>query len=110
MCRSGFVGVRVGPAVGVGAEPTLVEVAPGVWAIEDNEEPVFYADGYYWAYRDDVWFRSSVHTGGWLRVSAAPRVIVTIGNPHAYTRYRGRAGVHVRRGLRGTVVVRDHRR
>ncbi|MEJ7601803.1 MAG: hypothetical protein WKG01_28150 [Kofleriaceae bacterium] len=90
-------------------EPDLVEVSPGVWVVEDADEPTFYSDGYYWRYRDDLWFRSSVHTGGWARYDAAPRVVVGIQSPRMYVRYRHAGRVNARQGPRGRVIVRDHR-
>jgi hypothetical protein len=90
-------------------EPTLVEISPGVWVIEDYDDPVFYADGFYWLYRGDTWFRSTIHSGGWLRVDTAPRVVIGLGHPRAYIRYRATGRVHVRHGHRGNVIVRDHR-
>ena len=68
------------------SDPMLVEIRPGVWVIEDYGEPVFYADGYYWAYRDDVWYRSSYYTGGWVRYRSVPNVILRIDQPRQYVR------------------------
>ncbi len=100
---------RVGGHVVTTSDPTLVEVAPGVWVIEDYNEPVFYADGFYWWYRSDGWYRSNHHTGGWVYIRSAPSVIVRIDRPRAYVNYRATAGVKVRSGPRGRVMVRDHR-
>lgn len=100
---------RVSSGAVVVAEPTLVEVSSGVWVVEDYSEPVFYADNYYWAYRGNTWFRSTIHTGGWIRVQSAPHVVLSVGQPHRYVRYRGVSGTRIRQGPRGTVVVRDHR-
>jgi hypothetical protein len=100
---------RVSGTVVASSDPTLVELYPGVWVIEDYNEPVFYADGYYWLYRDDGWFRSSYHTGGWTHVVAAPQIVVRIERPRAYVRYRAAPGVRVRTGPRGNIIVRDHR-
>jgi hypothetical protein len=93
----------------VRADLILVELHPGVWVIEDHDEPVFYADGYFWLYRDDGWYRSSDHTRGWVRYRAAPEVIVRIEQPRRYVRYRAEAGHRVRRGPNGPISVRDHR-
>jgi hypothetical protein len=99
---------RVSGQMGVSTEPMLVEINPGVWVIEDYSEPVFYVDGFYWLYRDDVWFRSSYHTGGWARIQSAPQVVVSIQRPTAYVHYRAAPGVRVRSGPRGNVIVRRH--
>jgi hypothetical protein len=57
------------------ADPILVELQPGVWVIEDYDQPVFYADGFFWMYRDDGWYRSRDHVSGWAYVRAAPQVV-----------------------------------
>lgn len=64
---------RVGGQVVASSDPVLVELYPGVWVIEDYDDPVFYADGFYWWYRDDGWYRSHYHTGGWVFSSPTPR-------------------------------------
>ena len=100
---------RVGGAVY--AEPAMVEVSPGVMVIEDYHEPVFYSDGFYWRHYGGVWYRSSYHTGGWVTWRRPPARIIGIRRPHAYVRYRGRAGVrrtHVR--ARGGGVIHNHPR
>ena len=99
---------RVSGQMEATAEPMLVEINPGVWVIEDYSEPVFYVDGFYWLYRDDVWFRSSYYTGGWARVQSAPQVVVSIQQPTAYVHYRAASGARVRSGPRGNVIVRGH--
>ena len=82
--------------------PDLVYIGPGVQVIADYHEPVFYSDGYYWRETNGAWYRSSVHTGGWI-YAAPPRTVIGIQNRHSYRNYRP-AG-YVRRA-----PVRDHRR
>jgi hypothetical protein len=67
--------------------PDLVYVSPGVQVIADYDEPIFYSDGYYWRESGGIWYRSHVHTGGWVTYSA-PRHIVGIRDRHTYRRYR----------------------
>jgi hypothetical protein len=86
-------------------EPTLAYVGPGVWVITDYSEPVFYSDNYYWAYRGGYWYRSSIYTGGWIRVYSVPHRVRGIHNPHYYVRYRPPHHVQTRPAPR----VRDHR-
>lgn len=102
--------VRAGVHAGgtVVAEPDLVEVSPGVWVVEDYDEPVFYSEGSYWLYRDGIWFRSHVHTGSWVRVRTTPVVVARISTPRAYVRYRANVGARYRTGPRGSVRVRDN--
>ena len=40
---------------------------PGVQVVEDNDEEVFFVDGYYWhPGPDGVWFRTRTWRGGWV--------------------------------------------
>lgn len=89
-------------------DPVLVELRPGVWVIEDYDQPVFYADGFFWMYRTDGWYRSSDHVNGWTYVRAAPQVVVRIERPDEYVHFRATVGARVRRGPSGPVIVRGH--
>ncbi|MBK7197846.1 MAG: hypothetical protein IPH80_35810 [Myxococcales bacterium] len=88
------------------ADPILVELQPGVWVIEDYDQPVFYADGFFWMYRDDGWYRSRDHVSGWAYVRAAPQVVVRIERPRQYVHFRATVGARVRRGPSGPVIIR----
>lgn len=104
--------VRGGAHVSTPA-PELVYVQPGVWVVADYDEPVFYHGDSYWLYRNGLWYRSSVHYGGWTRVYTTPVSVRRIHRPRTYVRYRARAGVRTRRGpppRRASPAVRDHRR
>jgi hypothetical protein len=99
--------------VAVTHHPDLVYAGPGVQVIADYDEPIFYADGYYWWFVDGYWYRSMFYTGGWTFVPSPPLVVVRIDNPIRYRHYRP-AGyivhhrpVPVRQVKRP--VVRDHR-
>ncbi len=83
-------------------QPSMVLINDGVYVIEDYNEPVFYSDGGYWRYHGGVWYSSSYHTGGWVRVSTVPGRVRTIHNPHTYVHYRGGGSVQRQK-------VRDHR-
>lgn len=72
--------------------PDLVVVSPGVSVIADYDEPIFYADGFYWWNYDGGWYRSSYYTGGWV-VASAPLAVVRIGDTRRYTHYRPRGYV-----------------
>jgi hypothetical protein len=88
--------------------PDLVYVSPGVQVIADYDEPVFYTDGFYWRHYGGTWYRSRVHTGGWVYASA-PRALLTIERPHAYVRYRPRGYVSRRQTQPSRPVYRDER-
>ncbi len=67
---------------------SMVEVRPGVYAVADQDEPVFYADSFYWRYHDNSWYRTGGSTGEWIRIGRAPAVVMQIREPHRYARYR----------------------
>lgn len=95
------VGYRVS---GQAYAPDLVYVAPGVQVIADYDQPIFYADNYYWRYDGGTWYRSSVYTGGWV-YARPPAPLMRIERPHAYVHYRPAGWAP--RGQRPD--VRDHR-
>ena len=107
-------------ATGYATTPDLVEVAPGVQVIADYDEPMFFADGAYWWFFDDAWYRSGDYTTGWIYVATPPLVITSIHAPHLYRHYRPPGYfVHhrpmpahqVRRpNVRDHRATRDHRR
>jgi hypothetical protein len=68
--------------------PDLAYVAPGVYVIANYDEPIFYADGYYWYNANGYWYRSSNYTRGWVYVDRPSYRVATIRNPYAYTYYR----------------------
>ncbi len=74
--------------------PELMTVSPGVQVVADADEPLFYADGYYWLYRDGIWLRSDSYRGGFARidVNMVPGEIRDISQPQMYAHYRRHAG------------------
>ncbi len=88
------------------SEPELAYISPGVYAVADYNEPVFYTNNAYWRYNNGVWYSSTRYNGGW-RYSTAPRALVTIERPYAYVRYRPQVRYQARAD--GRVYVRDHR-
>src|SRR5512142_2374847 len=46
--------------------PRMVVVSPGVQVVPEVQEEVFFSDGWYWVRRDDYWYRSRSHRGGWV--------------------------------------------
>ena len=94
--------------------PDLAYVGPGVSVIANYDEPIFFADGYYWWFYGGYWYRSTYYTGGWSYVAMPPQTIVSIRAPLFYRHYRP-AYYHARvrpvpahRVQRP--IVRDHRR
>jgi hypothetical protein len=93
------------------SEPSLAYVSPGVYAVEDVDEPMFYTDGFYWRLHGGVWYRSNYYDRGWA-YATPPRAVFTINQPYAYVRFHGNRHFQARRGVRtapGGVRVRDHR-
>lgn len=109
---AGCGGVAYRGTVAVTA-PDLVYVGPGVQVIADYDEPIFFSDGFYWWFYDDVWYRSTSYTGGWIYVATPPAVIVAIHSPHHYRHYRPHGYVVHHRPVPSHRVqrptVRDHR-
>jgi hypothetical protein len=54
--------------IGFPAPPPLVVVNPGVQVVPDYDEEVFFVNGWYWLRRDDAWYRTRDHRGGWVVV------------------------------------------
>jgi hypothetical protein len=53
--------------------PPMVVVQPGVQVVEDLDEEVFFANGWYWARRDGRWYRARDHRARWMYVE--PRFV-----------------------------------
>lgn len=76
------------------ATPDLVYVSPGVYAVANYSDPIYYADNHYWRYDDGYWYRSRNYTSGWTYAPRPPVVISRIDRPYArYYRDRGRVQV-----------------
>jgi len=103
--------------------PDLAYVAPGVQVIADYDEPIFFADGFYWWSVDGHWYRSTYYTGGWAYAPSPPVVVLGLRDPFRYRRYRPQGYVvrhrpvpthRVQRPARHAPAsrphVRDHRR
>ncbi len=97
-----FAQVRVSidiplPTITFVAPPPLVVVQPGVQVVEDNDDEIFFVDGYYWHRRDGHWFRTHDHRGQWVLVEnrVVPGTIVALP-PGQYRRWKkGRPAVVV---------------
>jgi hypothetical protein len=72
------------------APPTLVEVDADVWVVQDYDYAVYYTGGFYWVYKNDVWWRSQAYDQGWARVdvNVVPAVVIHRDH-HAYVRFHG---------------------
>jgi hypothetical protein len=70
--------------------PELIQIDPGVMVVADADEPLFYAEGHYWLYRDGYWLRSNDYRRGFVRVelSYVPQRIRVIDRPQTYVQYR----------------------
>jgi len=91
--------------------PELVFIEPGIQVVVDSDVPIFYTDNYYWRYEGNLWYRSHVASGGWIRYDAPPQHLRRIERPQQYVHYRPRdRGPAVReQRTPPPPVVRDHR-
>jgi hypothetical protein len=80
---------------------SMVEIHPGVYAVADQDEPVFFANDLYWRYHDNAWYRTGGSTGSWIRIGRPPAVVLQIREPQRYQRYRPTRS--------DAVVIRDQR-
>jgi hypothetical protein len=80
--------------------PELVLIQGDVWVVERYQEPVFYTEGYYWRWYGSVWYRSTVHTGGWVQVSVGevPASVKQVPQPESYANYVAPANATKRTG------------
>lgn len=69
------------PTITFSAPPPLVVVQPGVQVVEDYDDEVYFADGYYWVRRDDRWFRTRDHRGNWVVVERRIVPAAVVGLP-----------------------------
>lgn len=76
---------------GPAARPDLVTMDsdPSVMVVANADEPVFYSENTYWLYRDQHWYRSHSHRGGWARVDHPPEHVQRIQQPANYIHFRG---------------------
>jgi hypothetical protein len=81
--------VAVDIRIGFPAPPPLVVVSPGVQVVPDYGEEVFFVNGWYWLRRDEVWYRTRDHRGGWVMVPrrAVPVALVRLP-PGKYKHWR----------------------
>jgi hypothetical protein len=70
--------------------PPLVVIHPGISVFADQDQEVFYSDGYYWARQDSEWYHARDPHGSWSRVERG-RVSPTLDRlpPGRYRRWRG---------------------
>lgn len=81
------------PTITFSAPPPLVVVQPGVQVVEDLDEEVYFADGYYWVRRGGSWYRTASYRGGWTvvepRVVPAPVVRLPPGQYRKWKKHHG---------------------
>jgi len=84
------------PGVAVEAEPALTLMPEtGVYFIPGISADIFFFDGWWWRNNQGFWYRSYIHSGGWVTWAAPP---VILGIPlHDYRqRYYGHAFIPYR--------------
>jgi hypothetical protein len=77
---------------GNASAPELVtmESDPSVSVVANSEEPVFYSENTYWLYRDQHWYRSASHRGGWTEARTVPEHVRRIDRPTTYVHFRAK--------------------
>lgn len=80
------VGYTVTASGGV-VGPDLVYAAPGVMVIADFDQPIFYADNFYWRQEGVTWYRSTDYRSGWVYAPPPPS-IRGIDRPGRFAHYR----------------------
>lgn len=112
-----FADAQVGytASADVAVEPTpaasvdMVEVSPGVQVVADYDEPVFYSDGFYWRYYNNIWYRSGSYYSGWTYYDNPPVAVLRIDRPYAYAHYRPAGYVVRNRPRYRPAAVREYR-
>ncbi|HUS32977.1 MAG TPA: hypothetical protein VMZ53_30955 [Kofleriaceae bacterium] len=102
MATAGLLSLSLGGCMASGqvhssasvSAPDLVYIGPSVQVIADWNEPVFYSSNYYWRYDGGVWYRSSNHLNGWMRIQTVPAAILQIERPTAYIHYRAQGSAN----------------
>ena len=61
--------------------PPLVVVQPGVSIVPDVDVEVFFADGFFWARRDQRWFRAHDHRGSWAPMEDRQVPVAIVDSP-----------------------------
>lgn len=85
-CAGGGYDYDVNAAVSTNGD--MVEVSPGVYAIEGYDQPLFYANNSYWLYSNGGWYASPRYDGGWRFEARPPRMILGIHQPYAWAHRR----------------------
>jgi hypothetical protein len=104
----GCAGCYTATVAGGGYGPDLVYAAPGVQVIADYDEPIFYADNFYWRFYGGAWYRSPRYTGGWV-YARPPIGVARIDRPYAYVHYRPNGWVGHRQPVAPQPVARGWR-
>src|SRR4051812_35198732 len=79
------VGVQI--QVALPAAPPLVVVQPGVQVVEDQDEEVFFTNGWYWVRRDDAWYRARGPRATFVYVASRRVPVVLARMPPGHYRH-----------------------
>ncbi len=85
-----MAGAQVQVDIHFPAPPPLVVVSPGVRVVEDYDDEVYFVDNWYWVRRENFWYRTRDHRGGWVAVQPGfvPGSIVRLP-PGQYKKFKG---------------------
>src|SRR4051812_36325066 len=89
------VAVRV--QVALPAAPALVVVQPGVQVVENYDEEVFFANGWYWVQRDGYWYRARTPRSAFVVVERRRVPVAIVRLPPGHYRHWRREQVREER-------------
>ena len=67
--------------------PPLVEVRPGLQVVQDYDDEIFFADGYYWMERDGHWYRAHDYRQRWFFVAPGRESRMLFGHQRGQYRH-----------------------
>ncbi|MFL5246965.1 MAG: hypothetical protein ACJ79V_04010 [Myxococcales bacterium] len=80
------VGVQI--HIALPAAPPMVVVQPGVQVVENQDEEVFFTNGWYWVRRDEVWYRARRPHTAFVYVESRRVPVTLVGmEPGHYRRF-----------------------
>jgi hypothetical protein len=89
------VAVRI--QVALPAAPPLVVVKPGVQVVENQDEEVFFSNGWYWVQRDGYWYRARNPRSAFVSVERRRVPVAIVRLPPGHYRHWRHAEVREER-------------
>jgi len=77
--------------VALPAAPPLVVVQPGVQVVENQDEEIFFSNGWYWVERDGYWYRARNPRSAFVFVESRRVPVAIVRLPRGHYRHWRRA-------------------